>query len=78
MATLKRWRFARRSEQLSAVQRSLLEESIDEDLGAIGLELRELQSSAKTAPHLSPGQPYRGTPPEPSVRRENPVAHDVA
>ena len=50
MATLKRWRFARRSEQLNAVQRSLLEESIDEDLEAIGLELKELQSSHKAAP----------------------------
>ena len=49
MATLKRWRFARRSEQLDAVQRSLLEESIDEDLEAIGLELKELQSSPKAA-----------------------------
>ncbi|MDB5392899.1 MAG: transposase [Rhodospirillales bacterium] len=50
MATLKRWRFARRSEQLNAVQRSLLEESIDEDLEAIGLALKELQSSPKAAP----------------------------
>jgi transposase len=38
MATLKRWRFARRSEQIDTVQRSLLEESIDEDLQAIELE----------------------------------------
>jgi hypothetical protein len=50
MATLKRWRFARRSEQLSAMQRSLLEESIDEDLEAISLELQELQSASKPAP----------------------------
>jgi hypothetical protein len=49
MATLKRWRFARRSEQMDAVQRSLLEESIDEDLEAIELELKELQSSPKAA-----------------------------
>ncbi len=49
MATLKRWRFARRSEQLSTVQRSLLEESIDEDLEAIGRELQELQSSPRPA-----------------------------
>jgi transposase len=49
MATLKRWRFARRSEQLDAIQRSLLEESIDEDLEAIELELKELQSSPKAA-----------------------------
>ena len=35
MAILKRWRFGRRSEQLDPAQRSLLEESIDEDLEAI-------------------------------------------
>ncbi len=34
MATLKRWRFARRSEQIDAVQWSLLDESIDADLEA--------------------------------------------
>ena len=49
MATLKRWHFARRSEQLDAVQRSLLEESIDADLEAIELQLKELQSSPKEA-----------------------------
>src|SRR5579864_7227379 len=49
MAILKRWRFARRSEQLDAVQRSLLEESLDEDLEALELELKELQSSSKAA-----------------------------
>src|SRR5215470_1297253 len=50
MATLKRWRFARRSEQLDAVQRSLLEESIEEDIEAIGLEIEALRSSSKAAP----------------------------
>lgn len=45
MATLKRWRFTRRSEQLDAVQRSPLEESIDEDLEAIELELEALRST---------------------------------
>src|SRR5665213_2142063 len=39
MATLERWRFARRSERLVAVQRSLLDESIDTDLEAISLEI---------------------------------------
>ena len=43
MATLKRWRYARRSEQLDAVQRSLLDESIDADLEAISLEIEALQ-----------------------------------
>ena len=37
MAILKRWQYGRRSEQLDAVQRSLLEESIDADLEAISL-----------------------------------------
>lgn len=32
MATLKQWRFGRHSERLDSGQRSLLEESIDEDL----------------------------------------------
>ena len=45
MATLKRWRFARRSEQIDAVQRSLLDESIDADLEAIELELEALRSA---------------------------------
>jgi len=49
MATLKRWRFARRSEQIDAVQRSLLEESIDEDLQAIELELEALRSAPEAA-----------------------------
>lgn len=49
MATLRRWRFARRSEQLDSGQRSLLEESIDEDLEAIGLEIEALQAAPKAA-----------------------------
>ena len=50
MATLKRWCFAPRNAQLSAVQRSLVAESIDEDLEAIGLDLEELQLAPKPAP----------------------------
>ena len=46
MAILKRWRFGRRSEQIESDQRSLLEESIDEDLEAIGTELEALQEPA--------------------------------
>ena len=45
MAILKRWRFARRSEQIDAAQRSLLEESIDEDLQAIEIELEALRNA---------------------------------
>ena len=56
MATLKRWRFARRSEQIDVVQRSLLDESIDADLEAIELELEALRN----APDLPP--PPKQTP----------------
>ena len=56
MATLKRWRYARRSEQLDAVQRSLLDESIDADLEAIGLEIEALKDKPSSAPK---GQPRR-------------------
>ena len=54
MATLKRWTFGKRSEQVTGLQRSLLEEAIDEDLEAITTELEAL------APE-SPGR-VRGTP----------------
>jgi len=56
MATLKRWRFARRSERIDAVQWTLLDESIDADLEAIELELEALRS----APDLPP--PPKETP----------------
>jgi transposase len=54
MATLKRWRFARRSEQLDAVQRSLLDESIDADLEAIGLEIEALKAKPSSLPKSQP------------------------
>src|ERR1700760_3286169 len=47
MAVLKRWRFGRGAEEFIGLQRSLLEESIDEDLGAIELELTQLQEPRK-------------------------------
>ena len=43
MAILKRYRFGRHSEQLDVVQRSLLDESIDADIEAIGLEIEALK-----------------------------------
>ena len=42
MAVLKRWRFGTASEAFHGQQRELLEESIDEDLGAIEVELDAL------------------------------------
>ena len=43
MAILKRYRFGRHSEQLDVVQRSLLDETIDADIEAIGLEIEALK-----------------------------------
>jgi transposase len=47
MAILKRWRFGHAAEEFHGQQRSLLEESIDEDLGAIEIELDEIQVVAR-------------------------------
>jgi transposase len=69
MAILKRWRFGRRSEQLDPDQRSLLEESIDEDLEAISLELEALRGKRK--PEERPkDKPRRTALPSHLPRRE--------
>jgi transposase len=54
MATLKRWRYGRQSEQLDAVQRSLLDESIDADLEAISLEIEALREKPSAVPKAKP------------------------
>jgi len=54
MALIKRWRYARRSEQLDAVQRSLLDESIDADLEAISLEIEALKGKPSSTPKAQP------------------------
>src|SRR5258706_8895273 len=54
MATLKRWRYGRHSEQLDVVQRSLLDESIDEDIEAISLEIEALREKPATLPKEKP------------------------
>ena len=54
MATLKRWRYDRHSEQLDPVQRSLLDESIDADIEAISLELDALIEKPATEPKSKP------------------------
>lgn len=48
LATLKRWKFGRSSEQLNAGQISLIEETIEADIAAIELELKGLAPTAKT------------------------------
>jgi transposase len=72
MATLKRWQYGRRSEQLDAVQHSLLDESIEADLEAISLEIEALRERAPSAPKLKPRRvalpasfPRRDVPHEP-------------
>ena len=52
LATLKRWKFGRSSEQLNGIQISLIEETIEADIAAIELELQELAPVAKV-----PAQP---------------------
>ena len=74
MAVLKRLKFAAQSEQLSAQQRSLFEETLDADLEAIALELKALQrKDERQAPKQ---QPKRRPLPEHLPRTE--VRHDPA
>jgi transposase len=54
MATLKRWRYGRHSEQLDVVHRSLLDESIDADIEAISLEIEALKEKPASPPKDKP------------------------
>lgn len=54
MATLKRWQYGRHSEQLDAVQRSLLDESIDADIEALSLEIEALRVKPASPPKSQP------------------------
>lgn len=54
MALLKRYQFGRHSEQLDALQRSLLDESIDADIAAISLEIEALKEDKPSAPKAKP------------------------
>src|SRR5699024_5828616 len=61
IAVLRRFRFGKRSEQLSGVQGTLLEEAITADIAAIEEELQQLTDhSTKTTPRQ---QPRRGALP---------------
>jgi transposase len=64
MATLKRWTFGKGSEQVTGLQRSLLEEAIEEDLEAIAIELEELRST--------PAERPKGTPKRVALPKELP------
>jgi transposase len=76
MATLRRWQYGRRSEQLDAGQRSLLDESIDADIEAIAIELEALKPKPRSVPKsqpkraaLPPQFPSRIIPHEPEDTR---------
>jgi transposase len=76
MATLKRYQYGRRSEQLDAVQRSLLDDSIDADIEAISLEIDALQEKPPATPKSKPRRaplpasfPRRDVPHEPEHTR---------
>ena len=71
MATLRRYRFGRHSEQLDVVQRSLLDESIDADIEAIALEIEALK--LPSVPTLK-DKPRRVALPASFPRRE--IAHE--
>ena len=57
-AYLKRLKFAAQSERFSAEQRSLLEETLDEDLQAVNDEIEELSATDAPAPRVK-DQPKR-------------------
>jgi len=48
LATLKRWKFGRSSEQLGGTQISLIEETLEADIAAIEQELKELAPAPRT------------------------------
>lgn len=68
MAVLKRLRFAARSEQFSAEQRSLLEEDVDADLQALSSEIEQLAPTTRDTGEKN--QPKRLPLPAHLPRRE--------
>ncbi|MBU4609898.1 IS66 family transposase [Achromobacter sp. GG226] len=77
LAFYKRWRFGRRSEQMSAEQASLFEEMMDADMAAIEVEIEALRTPA--AQPTVPSQPRRlRLPPElPRVQIRHEPANTV-
>ena len=69
MAVLKRLKFAAKSEAFTAEQKSLLEETIDEDLEALSREL-EREQPAEESPRAQKQQPKRQPLPAHLPRRE--------
>lgn len=70
MAVLQRLKFAAKTEALNAGQASLLQESLEEDLQAVGQEIEQLRSPAERAQRTDKGQAKRLPLPEHLPRQE--------
>ena len=68
MATLKRLKFAAKSEGYNAEQRSLLQETLDSDLAAVAAEIEAMQPATRSAGEKH--SPKRENLPEHLPRRE--------
>lgn len=66
-AMLKRMKFAARSEALSAEQRSLLEDALDEDLQAVALEIEQMGDAGQPAAEQAARQQPRRQPLPPEL-----------
>ena len=64
IALLRRYRFGKKSEQLTGVQGSLLDEAVEEDMAAIELELQQLQDQPVTPSPVARQQAKRQRLPE--------------
>lgn len=69
-AMLKRMKFAARSEALSAEQRSLLEDALDEDLQAVALEIEQMGDAGQPAAEQVTRQQPRRQPQPPELPRQ--------
>ncbi|NLY14719.1 MAG: IS66 family transposase [Gammaproteobacteria bacterium] len=70
IALLRRYRFGKKSEQLTGVQGSLLDEAIDEDIAAIEEELLQLQDQPVTPSPVARQQAKRQRLPEDLPRED--------
>ncbi len=70
IAQLKRMKFDRSSEQMSAEQRALFDEAVDGDIAAIDEQLAALQAALPPKPDDEKKQPKRKALPERLPRRE--------
>jgi transposase len=74
LAQLKRLKFDRSSEQMSAEQRALFDEAVDGDIAAIDEQLAALQATQPPKPEAEKNRPKRAALPDRLPRRE--VCHE--